>query len=119
LNESGRFSKYLRNFTEASQGKAFLIIHAAIENHGYRAFEATPNYFETIIDNVSYPYDNATFLAKSPLNSSIIFDRGKISGHLVFQVPQNKSEYAIRYVGPGDYYFIRNHLSKTKLHHRR
>jgi hypothetical protein len=119
LNESGRLSNHVGNYTNASQGKTFLIINMSLENHGYRAFDVNISDFTAVIDNILYHYDNATFFTKSPLNSSTLFDSGKTAGHLVYQIPKNNTIYAIRYINSGKYYFIYKHLPKMKQHRRR
>ena len=117
LNESGRLSNHVGNYANVSQ-KTFLIINMSLENHGYKAFDVNISDFAAIIDNIPYHYDNATFLTKSPLNSSTLFDGGKTAGHLVYQIPKDNTTYAIRYLNSGKYYFIYTHSPKMKQRHR-
>ncbi len=114
LNESGRLSNHVGNYTNASQGKTFLIINMSLENHGYKAFDVNSSDFAAIIDNISHHYDNATFTTKFPLNSSTLFDGGKTAGYLVYQIPKDNTRYAIKYINSGKYYFIYKHSPKMK-----
>jgi hypothetical protein len=106
LNRSASLSDYVGRYTEASEGKTFLIVNMTLENHGYKTFEINPNYFGVVINQVAYPYDKATFLTNNPLTTAVLLDGGKVSGYLVFQVPKGITDYDLKYIGSGDYQFI-------------
>jgi len=114
LNRSAELMHYIGDYTKSASGKTFLVIEMTLENHGYKTFSINPNYFAVVIDSVAYPYDSATFLTPSPLTSVSLLDGGKASGYLVFQIPQDKTEYSLVYVGQGDYEFIYGKLETAK-----
>lgn len=106
LNRSAELTDYIGEYTKAAAGKTFLVIEMTLENYGYKTFSINPNYFTVVIDSVAYPYDSATFSTDMPLTSMALLDGGKASGTIVFQIPKDKTQYTIVYVGQGDYNFI-------------
>lgn len=114
LNRSAESMDSIGRYTESTSGKTFLVIDMDLENHGYKSFDINPNYFAVVIDKVAYPYDSATFSTATPLTSMALLDGGKASGTLVFQIPKDKTQYTIVYVGQGDYNFIYGDLPTAK-----
>ncbi len=100
LNRSAELTDYIGRYTEASSGKTFLLIELTLENHGYDTLEINPNYFGVVIDKVLYPYDKATYSTDNPLASVTLLDGGMISGYLVYQIPEGKTQYTFAYAGP-------------------
>jgi hypothetical protein len=99
INKSAELTDYIGQYTESFSGKTFLVVDMTIENHGYDSVEINPNYFGVVIDKVAYPYDKATFSTESPLTSLALLDGGKTSGKLVFQIPEDKTEYVLVFAG--------------------
>lgn len=88
---SADYKQSLDEFTTAESGKTYLVINVALENtdtttHSYNEFDFR---IQTVSGQVLDPDVSS---ATSPLNSGDIVAGGKVSGSVVFLVPQEKGD---------------------------
>ena len=102
--------RYTERFAEQidtwapSQGHTFLVVNLDIENHGDRKFTADPMYFKVIANNVEYGYDHVTLMLDNRLKSFVeLHKNGRISGSIVFEIPEGTTEYTLTYTGLGNW----------------
>lgn len=105
------YSGYTTNhvgYFDADSGYTYMVIDIELENHGYSEFDVNPFYFEAVVNKVQYECDTATFdSAINTLPSVTLQDGGAISGQLVYMVPEDATQYSIKYNGWADYNFVR------------
>jgi Domain of unknown function (DUF4352) len=93
-------------FNKAPAGKTYLIITMDIENRGYDKFSTNPLYWEIDTNKRSYSTSMVSYSLKNRLDSVKLYDGGKITGSIAFEVPAGTKEYNLRYNAPGSSYKI-------------
>ena len=93
---------------EADPGHIYLVLDLDIKNDGYDSFTTNPYYFYVIVNNVKYDPALLAWPA-STLKWVDLLDGGRISGKIVFEVPEDglSAGYQLGYESYGETYSIK------------
>jgi hypothetical protein len=84
-------------------GRAFLLVDFTIANSGYDNVSINPGNFKVEINNVEYGYDRSSDLlykiGKPALGTVELGDGERISGYLVFQIPEGSKRFSVVFDG--------------------
>ncbi len=83
-------------YSEAPQGKVYLIVTMTIENHGYKEFNTNPYTFKLIANNIKYDIAAESYSLKDKLDTVDLLDGGSLKGSLAFEVPSDIGNYQIQ-----------------------
>jgi hypothetical protein len=98
-SEPGMVSHKLGS-SEADFGKEYILMNFSVENCGYDEFKVEPSCFKIVINKIIYDSDYIYAMAEDgypPLDDVTLEDGGKISGYVVYSVPDGVNEYTVRY----------------------
>ena len=89
---------------QPDSGKVFLEVNMTIKNNGYSSFDTNPLYFYVVASNVTYSFDEATFLVSG---ETVDVLRGEtFKGALIFQVPKSDNSFTLGFERPFTNYTI-------------
>jgi hypothetical protein len=84
-------------------GKAFLLVELTIANSGYDNVSINSDNFKVEINDVMYSYDRSSDLlykiGKPALGTVELDDGERISGYLVFQIPEGSKRFSVVFDG--------------------
>ncbi|NCC70764.1 DUF4352 domain-containing protein [bacterium] len=86
----------------SDEGMTYLIFDMDITNNGYEEFNTNSFYFKVIVNNVKYDIAWVAYL-ENRLKNVDLLDKGKISGQIAFEVPENVDKFELKYEAWTDY----------------
>jgi len=103
----------------ADPGKEYILVDINIENRGYDdGVYTNPWNFGLWVDNVKYSYDGTTSLLESidepELDTVTLEPGGKISGGLVFMIPEGAINWALSFHDSKKHKVEYNHINTNE-----
>ncbi|WAM22591.1 MAG: DUF4352 domain-containing protein (plasmid) [Candidatus Methanoperedens sp.] len=97
ITYSAKKSTTIGMYSEAPQGKIFLIITMTVDNKGYNKINTNPNNFKLLANNIKYDYATESYSLTGKLDSIDLLNGGTINGSLAFEVPSDLENYQLQY----------------------